>query len=524
MAMEKPTPIECLEQGYPMTMARLMLPEDLTREDAIKLLEGGFPQHIVRQCYNFSGEAFFAKLREWGLNKSHGSWASKDPYRGKRAPKEPVQPIQEVAPQPEEYKATGQLVPDEVFFSDDWQPAISHDTVQDVMGTGVAAQAEERLTAIEWLQQHGTIPDPSEVKVLTSKDWKKDDAAELLKAGATYIQMAAYYGWKGVGSVSYCVKRDGLVGVSANKAFGTKPVKETEDGADRPTLLPPIKITGQPLLDLKDMEGALAVDQICDKADLKDLQQGILAHVDDLVRGRVPWSEPIIGDGSGEALPLIKEEWCPSCGDQLEPDEPGTCEACLESGETLTPISEAVHQAAASGEIKATTVEHPWQGENVKVLDKVQVESVSIMPDGGGIAGKIIELHIEPPAPSIDLASMRWFAPGINSRTQQIRQITFCADGSIRMTTGLLASGPAEHRNPGGKFSARVGINAGTVAIMPDPNGYTFSSAKGGVAKKCSAKAVTETLTCHPVVFEAAWDETQGAYVGRLMESKAGVA
>jgi hypothetical protein len=452
MAMEKPTPIECLEQGYPMTMARLMLPEDLTREDCFKLLEGGFEQYVIRLRYSFSGEDWLAKMKEWGLNKSHGSWASKDPYRGKGIPKVPVQLV---APEP----AIEDIEPeDEISAQEDEPPAQEADP----------APAWELLTAIEWLRQHGTIPDPSEVKVMTSKDWKKDEAAELLKAGATYIQMAAYYGWKGVGSVSYCVKRDGLVGVSANKAFGTKPVKEAEIGTDQ-------------------QEPAVDPGPLIDGISLHALDEG---RIDDLVRGKVRWGEEI----TGEAITKDCHDCAHGEGAYSLCNLPTREEImqCVDAGYRewipMTVISEAVHQAAASGEIKIVTKEVPT------------------------------------PAPSIDLASMRWFAPGINSRTQQIRQITFCADGSIRMTTGLLASGPAEHRNPGGKFSARVGINAGTVAIKPDPNGYTFSSAKGGVAKKCSAKAVTDTLTCYPVVFEAEWDETQGAYVGRLVESKAGVA
>jgi hypothetical protein len=158
-----------------MTDARQMEPEDLTREGYLTLLDAGFEQYVIRRHYNFNGEAFYLRLREWGLNKK----TTKD------LPRVPKAPVQE-----------------------DATPV--HDLEY------LPVETVERLTAVEWLRQHGTIPAPSEVKAMTSGDWKKDEAAELLRAGATYIQMAAYYGWKGIGSVSYYVKRDGLIGVSPN--------------------------------------------------------------------------------------------------------------------------------------------------------------------------------------------------------------------------------------------------------------------------------------------------------------------
>lgn len=82
--LEKPTPIECLEQHIAMTEARQMRPEDLTREDCQRLLEAGFPRNVIARVYGLSDSDLFFKLKEWGLNKPLKDW---DPRSDRRKEK-----------------------------------------------------------------------------------------------------------------------------------------------------------------------------------------------------------------------------------------------------------------------------------------------------------------------------------------------------------------------------------------------------------------------------------------------------
>gem|GEM_PF-5353058 len=82
--LEKPTPIECLEQRIAMTEARQMRPEDLNREDCQRLLEAGFENYVIARLYGFSETDFFSKLKEWGLNKPLKNWDFQSDRRSDR--------------------------------------------------------------------------------------------------------------------------------------------------------------------------------------------------------------------------------------------------------------------------------------------------------------------------------------------------------------------------------------------------------------------------------------------------------
>jgi hypothetical protein len=149
--LEKLTPIECMEQGYPMTDAQQMDPDDLTRDDCRRLLEAGFPLHIIAQKYNFGGADFFFKLKEWGLNKkSNTSWASSDPYRSKKAQKEPVRkqggPLLE--PNRKEVKNTARILAAPVQKEEPkaLTPAdLTKETAEKLLSEGVAKQEIGRV-------------------------------------------------------------------------------------------------------------------------------------------------------------------------------------------------------------------------------------------------------------------------------------------------------------------------------------------------------------------------------------------
>ena len=97
VSTEKSTPIECMENGYPMTDARQMQPDDLTKEDCRRLLEAEYPPYIIGKAYNIGSGDFYLKLRDWGLGKRT---TANGKYPAKPVPKVPVRVIQEeVAPQ-----------------------------------------------------------------------------------------------------------------------------------------------------------------------------------------------------------------------------------------------------------------------------------------------------------------------------------------------------------------------------------------------------------------------------------------
>lgn len=67
----KPAPVECLELGIDLAKAQVMKPEDLTREDAEKLLTAGITKYRIMKLYNFKGPGtLYIKLKKWGLYES----------------------------------------------------------------------------------------------------------------------------------------------------------------------------------------------------------------------------------------------------------------------------------------------------------------------------------------------------------------------------------------------------------------------------------------------------------------------
>jgi hypothetical protein len=559
--MEKPTPIECLEQGYPMTMARLMEPEDLTREDCIKLLDGGFEQYVIRMRYNFSGEDWLAKLKEWGLNKSHGSWASKDPYRGKRAPKEPVndysavtghvpkvpvQPIQEAAPVEE--AATAQEEAPEVLI-----PA-------------------EKPTAVEWLQKYGNTPSHlGQIKILTVKDLTKEDAQKLLAAGVSRSMLWKMYGIETPGGPYYKRLKEMLQEPDAQP----EPIKPAEDKSS--TLLPPIKITGQPPLDLKDL-GALAVDQICSKVDLQDLQRDITGYIDDLVGGRIiniPEFQ-LSGDGQGEALPsigLAVTNDCWTCdhgeGSLRICNLPTTKDVreCVDAGykgwiPRETPISKVkVIKPPTKEEIKAFFAKedpgclfgpdhHCDEQECLKdacpdLIRAIKLDRLGKWYREAGLIDEEGNYHPEcpispavtqaietgeikvataeraAPAPSIDLASWEL----VNYKQQQahtpILRITGKGDGALVSTD--FQEGDAV------QFRLDPHSDGKRLAVVKAETGRPLRLEKGtNVRLRFSSNDLTRALVKQGIPLPAAygleWNEGAGAWVGVLREKKAGVS
>jgi hypothetical protein len=155
-------------------------------------------------------------------------------------------------------------------------------------------------------------------------------------------------------------------------------------------------------------------------------------------------------------------------------------------------ISEAVRQAAASGEIKIETVERPA------------------------------------PAPTIDLAGMIRFTPGNNSNKRENMLITITNKNTLRICAGLIMAGPEEFRGPDSKFMAGIYLSpfGKQIAIVPgEANGYRFNGSKS-VMKKANAAQVAKfaaEMVTLPAVYECEWNEGAQAWVGKLME-KGGVA
>lgn len=68
---EAPTPLEAIEQGIPLSQARVMAQGDLTREIAEKLLAAGVLKREIMRLYGYrSAQGFYGLLQKWGLYKS----------------------------------------------------------------------------------------------------------------------------------------------------------------------------------------------------------------------------------------------------------------------------------------------------------------------------------------------------------------------------------------------------------------------------------------------------------------------
>ena len=347
--------------------------------------------------------------------------------------------------------------------ADSWRNYPAKPAPQPEPKTYAAAQeSTPLLTAIEYLRLHGRLPDASEIRRLTPQDLTDSAAGELLRAGASYQKMAGYYGMSSTGHLGYYLKRMGLVG----KRMGLAGVSPNKRGGKRKPA-PDAALPGE----TGNVTTAMVEDAI-------------------------PWHE------AGEDDPLLI--------------------APISEADPFIAVMTEQHEATAPPEISEPLPDFLGDQVPITLSGPVADESASDYP---------VDLHtphIDPPlitpeAPlTIDISSMTRFVPGIVGKRNS--QITLSADGTIRMTAGLLTAGPDECRIPGGKFTAEVRLSddCRTIAIRRSPDGYVFNSGRGGHAKRSGAKAVTawaaKQLTL-PAAYEARWDDGLQAYVGFLVEN-----
>ena len=312
--LEKLTPIECLEQGYPMTEARQMDPEDLTRENCIKLLEGGFEQYVIRFHYNFSAEDWLAKMKEWGLNRASKNWDFKK----------------------SDGKAAG-------------EPGAAEPGAADPNKAEVARTAATLTQAPEVeTKPEPPVPQLAPETSLAPTDLTRKAAAELLAGGTTKQQLKRLYNFKNDASLYLKLQNWGLherrhtsdcktdpeevIRVAKSVLRWIEEQEENPKGAGneqskvalvggRAVVLPEA-VSQQP-------QGNIAMT-FKDNDDLFEIQSISDSDLKDLVGVQAPMPEPgpeseLTGDGQGTAEP---------------------------------PGSLAVTQAVEAGEIKVATVEH----------------------------------------------------------------------------------------------------------------------------------------------------------------------
>jgi len=207
----KPTPIECLEHSYPMTDARLMEPEDLTREDCVKLLEGGFEQYVIRMRYGFTAEAWLARMKEWGLNKPARDWDFRS-ERGKQAKQDPTRDeTVGVDPNKAEVARTAAMLAQEPVQ-------------EETLVVSEPPAEEQKPTAIEWLRKHKYLPSMEQIRILTLADLTRADAEALLAAGVSKYKLLRMYGIKQPAKYYYD---------KVDAVLQKEPDKSAEIGADR---------------------------------------------------------------------------------------------------------------------------------------------------------------------------------------------------------------------------------------------------------------------------------------------------
>lgn len=273
MTDERLTPIQCMEQGAPMTEARQMSPEALTREDCRRLLEAEFPQHIIAGRYSLSTGDFFLKLKEWGLNRKAANWDFKKGESGKKAP---VKEVHNTA--------------------DDPGPAIVD---QDVVLQADAPQ-------------------------LKPADLTRKKAAELLAGGTTKQQIKRLYNFKNDASLYLRLQTWGL--------------HERKHGHDWKTDPEEVIRVAQAVLREEEKQ-----DLFAEPGPVPQQPQGNVTTAPDSLK------EAYLNDGIFKIQPIS------------DPDLSGHIEDMVGGRAPIseTPISKAVAQAVATGEIKIQTTERP---------------------------------------------------------------------------------------------------------------------------------------------------------------------
>jgi hypothetical protein len=188
-----------------------------------------------------------------------------------------------------------------------------------------------------------------------------------------------------------------------------------------------------------------------------------------------------------------------------------------------TPISEAVHQAKAAGEIKVETVERPApepSGSVKLVIEASQGHIAETFTE----ANKILTSAL---SPAIDLSTMIRFTPNNCTNQPKNMLITITNKNTVRLCAGLIVAGPEAYQNDKAKFVAGIWLDPDgrRIVIKPGENGYRFNGSKS-IMKKCNAASVSAFVAekvALPAVYQAEWNERERAWVGRLVE-KAGVA
>jgi hypothetical protein len=305
-----------MEQGVPMTEARQMSSEALTREDCQRLLEAEYPQHIIAGKYSLSTSDFYLKLKEWGLNRKAANWDFRS-ERNKKAPKE-------VRDTP-----------------DDPGPAI-----------------EGTETVAELATKYQDVGPQADAPQLIPADLTRKKAAELLASGATKQQIKRLYNFKNDPSLYLKLQ-----------TFGLHERKHAHDCKTDPEET--IRVAQVVLREIEQEEAQSAPDPVTEQLHelTEEEKQDLFAEpepVPQQPQGNATTAldsleEAYLNDGIFKIQPISDSDLKDLMHGRVPLSE---IDADLEltgdgQGIALLPISEAVVQAAQFGEIKIQTTERP---------------------------------------------------------------------------------------------------------------------------------------------------------------------
>jgi hypothetical protein len=585
----KPTPIEVFQLGLPMTDSRQMPPDALTYDDCRRLLEAEYPQHIIADKYSMSIAEFRQRLGELGLKKNGKSWD----YRAPGHPKDE-------APEP-------RLTPGDLTREQAARMLLAGVSKTDICWKYNFPNPPGLNAKLEKWGLHRRGAPPQDFKT------KQDEMRRMAAAVLAEIQ-------KDAGVEYYETKTDSTALDEAFAELAEHP-NEGHRGITG-VVLTPLVVDGPDGEPIEIIPVSDAVHQTIDEvADLLIDGAGISAPVG------------ILNDGHQDEE--IRD--CVTCG-HLVADPYTHCNMptqdirdCIDADylgwiPRIIPISEAVHQAVESGEVKIETVEkvvvqgfegleegvrdiveilmkngvktfssceggrrHPYRWPTVQFHgdQKEALRARSIARENGFDPWELKQVWLEDdqashpycwemsfrppddhylwqersqdqgdpanyrrdyipmseekiaylrdlenavsPAPSIDLSTMRCFTPGNRSIRQGQSLITMSTKGTVRICAGLVMAAPEKYHSWECKFPARIYLSDDDrqIVIRPADDGYCFNSYKNSSMKKCSAIPVTSDVKNKvglPAAYQGEWNVELGVWVGKLIESKAGVA